>query len=117
VLWTDSSSWAGIERDVGSRQRGPKGLQFGLVSDCEKLEQIAQAAIHGTDAKPKSVVEEFGDTHVGMAHPQTLSNIGYAAAILGMAQAVEDGTFEVADVDRFLFCDPLFGGAENILGL
>jgi len=28
-----------------------------------------------------------------MAHPETFGNVGYAAAILGMAQAVEDGTF------------------------
>jgi hypothetical protein len=34
-----------------------------------------------------------------MAHPETLGDVSYAAAILGVAEAVEDCSFEVADFD------------------
>jgi len=34
-----------------------------------------------------------------------------------VAETVEDGAFEVADLDRLLFCDPVFCVAKKILGL
>lgn len=63
------------------------------------------------------VVEQFCDGNVGMAHPETFGDLGYAAAVLGVAQSVENSSFEVTDFDRFPFGDPVFGVPEKVLGL
>jgi hypothetical protein len=52
-----------------------------------------------------------------MAHPETFGDVGYAAAVFGVSQSVENSSFEVTDFDRFLFGDPVFGVPEKVPGL
>ena len=52
-----------------------------------------------------------------MAHPQALGHFRDAAAIFRLAETVNDGAFEVTDVHRLLFGDPMLRGAEIMLRL
>src|SRR5580704_2488436 len=52
-----------------------------------------------------------------MTHPQSLSNFRHAAAILWLAEAVDDGAFEITDLYGLLLRYPMFCCAEIVLRL
>ena len=54
---------------------------------------------------------------VGAAHLEPFGHLGYAAAVFGLSQPVDDRPFEVAHLDRFLFRHPNFRVAEILSGL
>jgi hypothetical protein len=101
---------------VNSCQSVTKRLRFGFCGNGKEFEQIFQATADGTDVEALGVFNEFCHAHIGVAHPETLGEVGHAAAVLRVAEAGEDCAFRVAGFDRLLFCDPMFCVAKKILG-
>jgi len=85
-----------MERDVRSCQGGAKRLAFSVRADAKEIQEITQATVYRTDAEPVCVIDEFCHANVVVAHPEAFGNVGYSAAIFGVAETVEDGALEVA---------------------
>jgi hypothetical protein len=107
----------GIERDIRSCQGGAKRLAFIAHADAKEIQEITEATVDRTEAEAMCVVDKFCHANVVVAHPEAFGNVGNSAALFGVAETVNDGAFEVADLDRLLFCDPVFCVAKKILGL
>lgn len=103
-----------IERNVGRRQGFPKSLQLLFGGHAEQFEQIAYTALDGADVKARGIVEQFLDVHVGATHREAFRDVSHAAAVFWPAQSVDDSSFEVADFNRFRFCDPVFHRAKEM---
>ena len=52
-----------------------------------------------------------------MTHPEAFGDLCHAAAILWLAEALDDGAFEITDLYGLLLRHPVFGGAEIVLRL
>jgi len=106
-----------IERNVGRCQGFPKNSQLLFGRKAEQIEQIAQTALYGTNVQARGVFKEFLDIHIGAAHPEALSDLSYASTVFGLAESIDDGAFEIADFDCFLFRHPVFHRAKEMQGL
>lgn len=92
-------------------------MQFRSRGDTKKFEQIAQSTAYGADFQSRRVFEELTDVDIRMAHPETLCDLGNTSAAFRMAQAIDDGPFEIADFGVLLFGDPMLHCAEEVFGL
>ena len=92
-------------------------MAFGVRAHAKDIQEITQATVDRTHAEPMCIVDKFCHANVVVTHPEAFGNVGYPAAIFGVAETVEDGAFEVADLDRLLFCDLVFCVAKKILRL
>ena len=82
-----------------------KRLQLALCGEVKELKQLPQATVNRTDVEGFCIFDEFCDAQVGMAHPESLGHIRYAATEFGVVQTIKAVPFEVTDLNGLLFCD------------
>ena len=83
--------------------------------DPVQLEQVPQATGNCSDMQTQGIVHELGRLHVRVPHPETFGDLRNPSAILRLAESVNYGPLQVADVHSFLFGYPLFCRTEEMV--
>ena len=102
----------GVEEKVGVGQLLAQASKFRLWRKPVQLKQVSQATDDGSDSEPRRIIDQPCDDDVIVPHPESLRHFANASTIFRLAQSVDDSAFQVADLHRFLFGDPVFDGSK-----
>jgi len=106
-----------VEKRIGPGESGVQPLQFRLGRETVEFEQVSKSSNDRSHPQAERVLDSGARFQILASHPQALGNFRDAAAVLWLAQAVDQRSLKVADPNRILLGNPVRAQTEKVLCL